>query len=255
MEFLQFFLNLNLFILLPILVFGIAFYFFNKASKENILNNLGWEAYAISGAIGVPVHEISHLVFHLIFRHRITGLSLYQPFKGREDKTLGYVKYTYNPLSLYQNIGLFFAGIAPMIGGTLVIILMMKLLLSETFNSFTFDATNVSFENLFEVLGANFKNLVSMQDGVFFFIIFFLVACMIAINMDISSMDLKNSLHGLIFVEIAGMIISVMSGLFSFNIDIMGISAILIFVLIIGLIFSILSLLLSFVTLIARAWN
>lgn len=255
MNLFQFFINLNLFILLPILVFGVAFYFFNKVTKENILNNLGWEAYAISGSVGVPVHEISHLTFHILFGHRITGLSLYRPFKGREDGTLGYVSYNYNPMSLYQNIGLFFAGIAPMIGGTLVIVLMMKLLLPVTFNSFTFDIANVSFSNLFEVLGANFKNLTSMQDGVFFFIIFFLVACMIAINMDISAMDLKNSLHGLIFVEIAGLILSVLSGLFGFNIDIMGISAMLIFVLIIGLIFSILSLLLSFITLIARAWN
>ena len=255
MEFLQFFLNLNLFILLPILVFGVAFYFFNNITKENILSNLGWEAYAVSGCIGVPVHEISRLAVHLIFRHRITGLSLYRPFKGREDGTLGYVNYNYNTRSLYQNIGLFFAGIAPMIGGTFVIVFMMKLLLPVTFNSFTFDIANVSFSNLFEVLGANLKNLVSMQDGVFFFVVFFLVACMIAINMDISAMDLKNSLHGLIFVEISGMLISVISGYLDFNINIMGISAILIFVLIIGLIFSILSLLLSFVTLIARAWN
>ena len=255
MEFFRFFLNLNLFILLPILVFGIAFYYFNQVTKDNILNNLGWNAYAVSGVIGVPIHEISHLMFHLIFRHRITGLSLYRPFKGKKDGTLGYVNYNYNPMSLYQNIGLFFAGIAPMIGGTLVIILLMKLLLPNTFNSFQFDITNFTFSNLFEVLGANLKNLVSMQDGVFFFIVFFLVACMIAINMDISSADLKNSLHGLIFVEISGLVLSVISCLFDFNIDIMGISAMLIFILIIGLTFSIISVLLSFITLISKAWD
>ncbi len=252
MQFFNLFIQFNLTIILPIIGFGIAYYALNRTTEKMIVSNLGWDTYAVMGFFGVPIHEMSHLIANIIFRHKITGICLYRPIKGKDDGLLGYVNFRYNPLSLYQNIGVFFSSIAPMLGGIGVILLLMKFLLPETFSTFNFDVT---FDNLFQVLGMNIKNLMSMQDGVIFSIIFIIFSCMICMNMHLSTMDLKNSLKGLVFLEVAVGILSAVLGLVNVNLDIMKISAVLIFILIIGFIFSLFSMLLSLITLIAKAWD
>lgn len=246
------FIQFNVLILLPIIGFGIAYYTFNYISEKLIICNLGWKAHAVISFFGVPIHEISHLLMSLIFRHKIINFSIYRPFKGQTDGIYGYVHYGYKTKSIYQNIGVFFASIAPMLGGTGVILILMKLLLPKTFSSLIFDVT---YDNLFSVLISNIKNLLLLKDGVFFFIVFTVFSCMISMHIHISTVDLKNCFRGLFFLEFAIIFLSIMIKLLNVNFDFMKISSILIFLLIIGFIFSLLSMLLSLITLIKKAWD
>lgn len=87
-------------------------------SRPNIFNR-------ITGMFAVPIHEISHMVACLIFRHKIISFKLYHP----QDACLGYVEHSYNPRSPWQYIGNFFIGIAPVFGGVIATGILSMLLL------------------------------------------------------------------------------------------------------------------------------
>ena len=80
----------------------------------------------ITGWLGTPVHELSHAFFHIIFGHKVTKIDLYSPNDG--DDSLGYVEFYYQEKNLYHRIGLFFAGVGPILGGGAVILLLMMFL-------------------------------------------------------------------------------------------------------------------------------
>ncbi|BDR36921.1 hypothetical protein DI392_13455 [Vibrio albus] len=90
----------------------------NKASRG---------VYLATAAIGVPIHELSHAIAAFLFRHRITKIKFFEYTAGHGR--LGYVEHQWNVLSPLQNVGLFFIGIAPLIGAGAVIYLTTKLML------------------------------------------------------------------------------------------------------------------------------
>ncbi len=73
------------------------------------------------GWLGTTVHELGHLVFLLLFGHQIVEVQFFNPDPYAPQ--LGYVNARYDPNSVYQNIGKFFAGIGPILFGTLLIYL------------------------------------------------------------------------------------------------------------------------------------
>ena len=77
------------------------------------------KGFLATALIGVPIHELSHAIVAIVFRHRILHICFFDftPEHGR----IGYVSHQWNRLSLYQSMGLFFIGIAPLIGAGLVI--------------------------------------------------------------------------------------------------------------------------------------
>jgi len=79
------------------------------------------------GWLGTSVHELGHAVFHLIFGHQIIAMKLFDP--NPRTGTLGYVVSLYRRNNLYHRIGIFFAGIGPILFGTLVIYVSYLLLM------------------------------------------------------------------------------------------------------------------------------
>jgi hypothetical protein len=90
-----------------------------RAVGRFVSHRLGWRAVLVTGWIGVPVHELSHLAAAVIFRHRIIGWSLLDP--DPTTGTLGYVRHAYQRASLWQLAGSFFIGVAPLVGGAAVL--------------------------------------------------------------------------------------------------------------------------------------
>src|SRR3989338_501064 len=78
---------------------------------------VGWKGILWTAWFGTPLHEFGHIIFAKIFRHRVEEISLFRP--NKTTGTLGHVSHSYNPKSLYQQIGNFFIGGAPMIFGVL----------------------------------------------------------------------------------------------------------------------------------------
>lgn len=82
------------------------------------MSRFTWRAYQITGAVGAPVHELSHLLACLVFRLPVHRVALYTP--GRSDGCLGYVIFSANPASLLNNLGMAVQGIAPLLAGSAI---------------------------------------------------------------------------------------------------------------------------------------
>jgi hypothetical protein len=67
----------------------------------------------------VPVHELSHAAACLVFGHKIKRMRLFAP--DRATGRLGDVVHSFDPKSLWQQLGRFFIGIAPLVGGALAL--------------------------------------------------------------------------------------------------------------------------------------
>lgn len=74
--------------------------------------------------IGTPLHELSHAFMCLVFGHKITDMRLL--ILDPNSNVAGYVSHTYNKNNFYQNLGNFFIGIAPILGGFLTVSIIYK---------------------------------------------------------------------------------------------------------------------------------
>lgn len=78
------------------------------------------------GWLGTTVHEIGHALFAMLFGHQIRK---FEPFKpDAKTGTLGQVEIGYDGNSIYQQIGRFFVGIAPVLFGTAMIFAALLIL-------------------------------------------------------------------------------------------------------------------------------
>lgn len=79
--------------------------------------------YSATGIVGTPIHELSHAAACMLFGMRIIQMKLYAP--NRETGTLGFVNFAYNPNSTLHAIGLVVQGIAPLLMGYAIFILII----------------------------------------------------------------------------------------------------------------------------------
>lgn len=238
MKYLDFFIEFNLYLLLPTIIFGLLFHLLSTKSEINILKR-GWLFYVLFSWIGTPIHEFSHYIMCLIFRFKVNEVKLFRPIKGKKDGTLGYVNYEYNTRSFYQKIGNFFVGIAPMIGGSLSIYGLFRLLLNPLYQNLII-LDNFSISAIFDVI-------LSTKYDIFYLIIFVYLTINIAMHMSISSQDLKNAIYGGIWLEILLLIISIILTITNISLlfYIIQFFMILIFCFMIGFISNIFTLLLT----------
>lgn len=176
-----------------IVIFGFVVSFCNKKFYSNFGKHSKFVCY-ITGIIGTPIHELSHALFCLIFSHKINNIKLFQIGK---DGTLGYVEHSYNPKNIYQKIGNFFIGVAPIIVISLILFIFSLILIP----SFSKEIKLLIFNlNSFDVVGV----LISIKDVVvsifsnisISLFIFLLVAVNLSIHMTLSPQDIKGSISG-----------------------------------------------------------
>lgn len=168
----------------------------------------------ITGCIGTPLHELSHALFCLIFGHKIVEIKLFQI--GAEDGTLGYVSHTFNRKNIYQRMGNFFIGIAPIVVISAVLFLLAWLLMPAMVTQMIALIQNISVS---ESVGSIFKSLLK-EIGVFFSYVlswqwwlFIFVGAFFALHMTLSGADIKGAFSGLIFVLLLFMLIDVILAL------------------------------------------
>lgn len=258
---------LNLISILGIFIFfGFLFNIIESKNNQLIQQAFGEKIIIFTGFIGTIVHELSHTIMALIFNHKIVKIELFRPRKYKEDGVLGFVRHTYNPSSIYQQVGNFFIGIAPMIFGTLAISLIFIIFSNSNYQQFA-NSFNVSLYHV-SVKSFNFLNFLQLllQDVFFLFktifsfdyifdinhlIMIFLIYS-ISTHMTLSISDLKGSLKGLLVCFSLIFILTLLSNIFDisnvFLTDYMFTINLYIFLfLMIGLIFSLLTLFLSFI--------
>lgn len=156
----------------------------------------------VTGVIGTPIHEGSHALMCLLFGHRITEIKFFQIDK--ESGVLGYVRHTYNSRSVYQQAGNFFIGVAPVLLGNAVILLLMFLLARNAFDGVNAAVTEgVSREGaalaagVFVAIGKSFLAIFSplnFANGWFW--LFLPLAFCISLHVDLSPADVKCGFAG-----------------------------------------------------------
>lgn len=97
-------------------------------ANQRLVNIFGFNSQIIVGGLGIIVHELSHLIMAIVFGHHINAVRLLRIPSDTNDMSLGYVKHTWAPTSTYQKVGNAFIGIAPVLGCTLLIYIIMRTL-------------------------------------------------------------------------------------------------------------------------------
>lgn len=201
------------FLIIPLLCFHLIQKVF-LASIERSPNRL----MKFYGVLSVPVHEVSHLIACIVFRHKVDKVVLLD-FKATNG-ALGYVQHRYSPTSLWQVVGTFFIGIAPIFGGILATVLSTQLLLSNgeqwLAELMTLDVLYTSEGSLFDQIlqvfmvctRINFNYLMaSFSDNVIFTGVWAIFVASIGLYLTPSVEDLKGSLKG--FIVIAAVLFSI----------------------------------------------
>ena len=192
--------------------------FFYKVTNYSKLSIYG------TGFIGTPIHEASHLVMCLVFFHKVNEVKFFQI--NDADGVLGYVNHSWNPKNIYQQIGNYFIGVAPIVVGTLVIFFGMKYLLPNTFEQIN------SYFSSIQALGANVNMLecipemfTGMISAMFSEVsigwqwwVFMVASICIALHMSLSGADIRGSLVAipiLLFIILAvNLVLGFLTGAF-----------------------------------------
>lgn len=237
-----------------IILIGFILGILRNGSLRNFQRSFGPNAVMVTGFIGVPVHELSHAILALIFRHSIKEMKLLQRPDG--SGTLGYVRHSYNQNSIYQQIGNFFIGIAPIFGGLICIILLMKFLLPSSYGEFIKISTgNINISNLnIKIIERILNSYYGLIKTIFtysnlknpmFYIFLFLSIC-ISSHISLSKADINGASKGL-FIMFALIILLNIVGLTKYisMADIIRYNVMLTDFLLVALIFSLITYVIS----------
>ncbi len=194
-------------------VFGLILYFLARCTRRVYTKAAGSTLDIIlTGWIGVPVHEIGHAIFCLLFLHKIKRIKLFDP--NPADGTIGYVAHSYNPKSIYQRIGNFFIGVGPIIFGSVVLYATMYYLVPnmkgaflelEKHSAILHTAGVNNWQLMLQGIGDSVRVILSaitnssnFSDWRFW--LFLYISLSVASHMELSPPDIKSALGGFVFV-------------------------------------------------------
>ena len=197
--------------LLPFAVFAFLVHKLEIWIQSRLAFRFGWNSVLFTGWIGTPIHELSHALFCVIFRHRIDEIKLFEPDKN--SGRLGYVRHSYRGKSFYQEVGNFFIGIAPLICGTAVLIGLLLLFYPSILNSIG-EQSQTDELAWFEKIGLvikstigevlDLKNLVRWQ----FWLFMYLTLC-VSSHMAPSRSDYEGGKKGAILLGVTIFVIAI----------------------------------------------
>lgn len=189
-----------LFTLGILITFGLLISLFNRWFYRN-MGSFGRAACYITGFIGTPVHECAHALMCIIFGHKITDMKLFQI--SSSDGTLGYVSHSYNRKNLYQRIGNFFIGVAPILVISVILYFMAYYLVPDMLYMLTAVIGEINLQNgIADTLTAIGNIIVIFFSfyGVGEWWIFVILGSFLALHMTLSTADIKNAKGGLIIL-------------------------------------------------------
>lgn len=241
-------------------LFGIILYFLSKFTRKVFVNsgNYKLDIY-LTGWIGVPIHELGHAVFCIIFGHRINEIKLYQP--NSYDGTLGYVSHSYDKRNYYHQIGNFFIAVGPIIFGSIILFLLIKFLVPNQKEILALLSSNelqkLNISNLFDNIDFIFSYSLKLVSLLFIssnfssitFWIFLYVSLCISSHMQLSPADLKGMWLGFFIIIFLLFVVNIIASLLNTNITSIILSISFYFSFFFGLFFY--SIIISFLNLIA----
>lgn len=142
----------------PLIFFTWIIHQLERLMQRRLSMSFGWNSVLITGWLGTPIHELSHAIMCVIFRHDIVEMELFKP--DRKNGRLGYVTHSYQRGNLYQELGTFFIGMAPLLGGSLVLFLLLLIFFPDVARTafVTIEAENGSLP-LWQQVGNSLQQL------------------------------------------------------------------------------------------------
>ena len=207
-----------------IAVFGLLIAFCRRMFCR-IVGYGGGKILLITGIVGTPIHELSHALMCIIFGHRIEEIKLYQP--GSEDGTLGYVNHSFNPRNIYHQIGNFFIGVAPILCGSGVLLLLMYFMVPGVYSAVSGDLQLIamlptdflnfsSYVGYFDLFGRIILHIFDFSNaGNILWWIFIILSLMISSHMELSFADIKGGFKGFIVLSVIILAMDLILGLIS----------------------------------------
>jgi hypothetical protein len=204
---------LGLFFILGFLISKIQ-----ELTQKQYYKTIGWKGILWTAWIGTPFHEFGHYFFAKIFRHKIIRVKIFEP--NQITGELGYVNHVYNKHSLYQKIGNFFIGAAPMIFGSSMLALLVYFLLpngKEIFNPLV--NTSSSVEQIILSLKNTTLALFSAENlSKWNFWVFLYFSFSVSSHLAPSKPDQKTMWHGFVYIFVVLFLINIFAVLLRLDI-------------------------------------
>ena len=208
-----------------IIVAGFILGFLKDLICQYMQYALGFGGILITAWVGTPIHEMGHALLCYVFNHNVIDVKLFSP--DAERGVLGYVNHSYNPKSIYQKIGNFFIGIAPILSGTGVIMLLFRILLPNECKSmfeairafewpsqFSLETLQLIKNSVIELFGILFT--ANNVKSIVFWIFIYLAIC-ISSHMALSPADMKGASSGIGTMYLLIVIVSLVIKLLNIN--------------------------------------
>lgn len=207
-------------------VFGIILFFLSKYTRKIFVNSNNYKLdIYLTGWIGVPVHEIGHAVFCILFGHRIKEIKLYQP--NSFDGTLGFVNHSYNKRNIYHQTGNFFIGAGPIIFGSILLYLLMiflvpnekeisKMIFDNNIENSNFGIVEIRNLILYTTKLVSLLFISSNFNSIYFLLFLYLSLC-VSSHMQLSPADIKGMLLGLMIIVFFLFSVNIIASLLGFK--------------------------------------
>lgn len=207
-------------LLAPFAVFAFVIHFLERLIQRRLAERFGWNSVLWTGWLGTPIHELSHALMCRVFHHRIDEIALFEP--DRQSGRLGFVRHSFKSGDWYQELGNFFIGIAPLMGGSAVLVVLLWVFFPGAIEG-AFAASkqadmNGPFEQLTAIITAIAEHIFAAKNwasGRFWLFVYF-VLC-VGGHMAPSPSDYEGASRGVIFVIVGLLVLTV--GLAAAGID------------------------------------
>ena len=216
-------LKLLLILLAPFVAFTLVIHFLERLTQRRLAERFGWHSILWTGWLGTPIHELSHAFMCRVFQHRIDDMALFEP--DRESGRLGYVRHSFKTGNWFQELGNFFIGIAPLLGGSIVLAVLLWVFYPASIQTAMASAEqDVSGDVLLQtwaVVSELSGNILTLSNvgTLRFWTFIYLVLC-VGSHMAPSWSDYQGALRGLILVGailLAGVFLLALAGTDSQN--------------------------------------
>lgn len=191
-----------------IIVVGFLLGYLENRSRTYWTRAFGRNGFLLTSWIGTPIHEFGHAFMCILFRHKIVSIQWFPT--NTNNGYLGYVQHEYNPKSIYQKIGNFFIGIAPIFSGISALVGLMYCLIPHSYSVFmTGVKTNIQpGDAMSDMIQHTVVSSVLLLKSIFtlgnllnpYFWLFLILAICISTHIALSKPDIQGALDGLITI-------------------------------------------------------
>ncbi|PIR76057.1 MAG: hypothetical protein COU32_04155 [Candidatus Magasanikbacteria bacterium CG10_big_fil_rev_8_21_14_0_10_42_10] len=196
-------------------VFGIFFFLgfllslFESWTNHNYLQTFGWKGILWTAWLGTPFHELGHYIFAKLFRHNVEEVALFEP--NAETGGLGHVEHSYKKSSIYQTLGNFFIGAAPMLFGVGILTLLVYFILpnGKDILNVLLDSRH-SLVSLLQTVPQVFLMIFSkINMSSWYFWLFLYISFAISAHIAPSSYDRKGMWSGFLWIVIVMLLVNI----------------------------------------------